>query len=78
MMGHKVCFYTEICIIIPKLSLLPILIWNTETVTSKLHHNKNSATSRQQVRDLDETAHFQMPQLDVHCLQIQIVSFFVW
>ena len=29
MMGHKVCFYGEIWQIIPKLSLLPLLIWST-------------------------------------------------
>ena len=29
MMGHKECFYAEILLIIPKLSLLPLLIWST-------------------------------------------------
>ena len=29
MMGHKICFYGEIWLIIPKLSLLPLLIWST-------------------------------------------------
>ena len=29
MMGHKVCFYEEICIIIPQLSLLLLLSWST-------------------------------------------------
>ena len=29
MMGHKICFYEEIWLIIPKLSLLPIFIWST-------------------------------------------------
>ena len=29
MMGHKICFYGEIWIIIPKLSLLPLLILST-------------------------------------------------
>ena len=28
MMGHKICFYEEILIIIPKLSLLLLLIWS--------------------------------------------------
>ena len=28
MMGHKICFYEEIWIIIPKLSLLPLRIWS--------------------------------------------------
>ena len=27
MMGHKICLYGEIWLIIPKLSLLPFLIW---------------------------------------------------
>ena len=29
MMGHKICFYGEILLIIPKLSLLSPLIWST-------------------------------------------------
>ena len=29
MMSHKICFYGEIKLIIPKLSLLPLLIWST-------------------------------------------------
>ena len=28
-MGHKICFYGEIWLIIPKLSLLLLLIWTT-------------------------------------------------
>ena len=28
-MGHKICFNGEIWLIIPKLSLLPLLIWST-------------------------------------------------
>ena len=28
MMGHKICFYLEIWLIIPKLFLLPLLTWN--------------------------------------------------
>ena len=33
MMGHKICLNGEIWLIIPKLSLLPFLIWSTgETV----------------------------------------------
>ena len=31
MMGHKICFYGEIWLIIPKLSLL-LLIWSTATI----------------------------------------------
>ena len=30
-MGHKICFYGEIWLIIPKLSLLSLLIWSTES-----------------------------------------------
>ena len=30
MMGHKICFNTEIWLIIPKLALLPLLIWRAE------------------------------------------------
>ena len=29
MMGHKICYYGEIWIIIPKLSSLPLHIWTT-------------------------------------------------
>ena len=29
MMGHKICFHGEIWLIIPKLSLLSLLIWST-------------------------------------------------
>ena len=32
MMGHKVCFYGEILLIIPKLSLLPLLIWSNDYI----------------------------------------------
>ena len=32
-MGHKICFYEEIWLIIPKLSLLLLLIWSTGTFT---------------------------------------------
>ena len=31
MMGHKICFYGEIWLFIPKLSLLPLLIWSTDS-----------------------------------------------
>ena len=30
MMGHKICFYGNIWIIIPNLSLLLLLIWSTD------------------------------------------------
>ena len=29
MMGHKICFYEQIWLIIPKLPLLPLLNWST-------------------------------------------------
>ena len=29
MVGHRICFYGEIWLIIPKLSLLLLLIWST-------------------------------------------------
>ena len=32
MMGHKICFYGEIRLIISKSSLLPLLIWSTEII----------------------------------------------
>ena len=34
MMGHKICFYEEIWLIIPKLSLLLLLICSTESSES--------------------------------------------
>ena len=33
MMDHKICFNGEIWIIIPKLSLLPLLIWSFDDVS---------------------------------------------
>ena len=45
MMGHKICFYEEILIIIPKLSLLLLLIWSPEKVTR---------TSKKVVKDLSD------------------------
>ena len=35
MMGHKICFDGELCIIIPKLSLLLLLIWSTDSYNAK-------------------------------------------
>ena len=32
MMGQKICFYGDIWIVIPKLSLLPLLFWSTVPV----------------------------------------------
>ena len=38
MVGHKICFYRQLWIIIPKLSLLPILMWSIElNYTDGLH-----------------------------------------
>ena len=34
MVGHKICFYGEIWLIIPKLFLLPFLIWSTAIGTA--------------------------------------------
>ena len=34
MMGHKICFYEEVLIIIPKLSLLLLLIWSPGMILS--------------------------------------------
>ena len=36
MMGHNICFYGEICLIIPKLSLLCLLIWSTRGLRAGL------------------------------------------
>ena len=33
-MGQKICFNREIWLIIPKLSLLPLLIWSTDVSKS--------------------------------------------
>ena len=35
MMGHKNCFQEEMWLIIPKLSLLPFLIWTTASVSNR-------------------------------------------
>ena len=37
MMGHNICFYGKIGIIIPKLYLLPILIWSSGAIGSKFN-----------------------------------------
>ena len=39
MMGHKVCFYREIRLIIPKLSQLPLLNWSTHRHPKPKHTN---------------------------------------
>ena len=43
MTGHKICFYGEIWLIIPKFSLLPLLIWST--VNSYFFKGISSASS---------------------------------
>ena len=40
MMGHKICFDGELCIIIPKLSLLLLLIWSTDSYNAKKKKKK--------------------------------------
>ena len=42
MVGHKICFYGEILLIIPKLSLLPLLIWSTGQITFFLSQKETS------------------------------------
>ena len=37
MIGHKICFYKEICLIIPKLSLLLPLMWSTVIFFKQSH-----------------------------------------
>ena len=37
MMGHNICFYEEIWILIPKLSLQLLLIWSTELSANELY-----------------------------------------
>ena len=37
MMGHKICFSGEIRLIIPKLSLLPLLIWSSAYTTGTIN-----------------------------------------
>ena len=41
MMGRKICFDGEIWIIIPKLSQLPLFIWNTDVKNSSLYLEKH-------------------------------------
>ena len=36
MMGHKICFYGEILLMIPELSLLPLIIWSTALIKALL------------------------------------------
>ena len=43
MMGHKIRFYGEIWLIIPKLSLLPLLYWSTDYRIAAISHNVQHA-----------------------------------
>ena len=40
MMGHKICFDGELWIIIPKLSLLLLLIWSTDSYNTNADAKK--------------------------------------
>ena len=42
MMGHKICFYREIWLIISKLSLLALLIWSTVLMFNKNEEEKKT------------------------------------
>ena len=46
MMGHKICFYGEILLIIPKLSLLLLLIWSTGICSSSVSEVVLSAVTK--------------------------------
>ena len=45
MMGHKICFSGEMWLIIPKLSLLPLLIWSTEIIQGQRYITFKRANS---------------------------------
>ena len=42
MMGHKICLCGKIWLIIPKLSLLPLLIWSTDICYCTVKQNCSS------------------------------------
>ena len=46
-MGHKICFYAEIWLIITELSLLPLLIWSTVASGNKLEGDMRDIVSLQ-------------------------------
>ena len=50
MMGHKICFNEEIWIVIPKLSLLLLLIWSTA-----YNYLKYSCSASASSKGLDQT-----------------------
>ena len=58
MMGTKIYFYGEICLIIPKLSLLPLLIWSTGSngipqFVFKVRHEAELAISMMEDKTVD-------------------------
>ena len=62
MRGHKICFYGEIWLIIPKLSLLPLLIWSTDgsLVSIRCLHRKSVAPEK---RSVANSKHSDQPAL---------------
>ena len=59
MMGHKICFYGEIWLIIPKLSVLPFLIWTTAAddtgrKVGNSTHNQHISLGLIYIMDLNE------------------------
>ena len=70
MIGLKICFNGAIWLIIPKLSLLPLLIWST------IYHTENSKTRATRI-DPNEMAHEEPPQLCPCYLPIQLFHFSV-
>ena len=55
MMGHKICFYEEILIIIPKLSLLLLLIWSPAHEQS-MNTSKSKESKRTQFDQSAQTS----------------------
>ena len=62
MKGHKICFYAEILKIIPKLSFLPLLIWNSElkqtlvfSTLRKTACTKQSEPSRKHAEEIHDS-----------------------
>lgn len=49
---------------------------NSEKYFNKLYHNESSKAigQRENNVDLDEVAHYELPQLDLHCWQNQLFS----
>ena len=70
MMGHKICFNLEIWPIVPKSSLLPLLICSTDTchrvsiytrLTLLTTSDENTVAEFANSIDLDEVAHNEPP-----------------